>query len=85
MRLSNTALSYTGVADQLQTNFASDLRNILKAVFDLHTGSDTPKKEPAFPTPDRQSGKPLNYYFLGHYTILSNAPAKPETWQSSSS
>ncbi|XP_045475102.1 lateral signaling target protein 2 homolog [Harmonia axyridis] len=30
-----------GVADQLQTNFASDLRNILKAVFLINTTSDT--------------------------------------------
>ena len=29
-----------GVADQLQSNFACDLRNILKCVFDLHTGND---------------------------------------------
>lgn len=26
----------TGVADQLQTNYASDLRNILKSVFDMN-------------------------------------------------
>lgn len=30
----------SGVADQLQSNFASDLRNILKSVFELHTGED---------------------------------------------
>lgn len=27
---------YLGVADQLQTNYASDLRNILKSVFDMN-------------------------------------------------
>ena len=27
---------FTGVADQLQTNYAGDLRNILRAVFDMN-------------------------------------------------
>ncbi|CAK1541078.1 unnamed protein product [Leptosia nina] len=37
-----------GVADQLQTNFAADLRNILKAVFLMNQTTDTPpeKEEP---------------------------------------
>ncbi|XP_050684789.1 lateral signaling target protein 2 homolog isoform X2 [Leptidea sinapis] len=36
-----------GVADQLQTNFAADLRNILKAVFLMNQTVDTPpEKEP---------------------------------------
>jgi len=29
-------ISTLGVADQLQSNFACDLRNILKCVFELH-------------------------------------------------
>jgi len=29
-----------GIADQLQTNFACDLRHILKAVFDSNTSSE---------------------------------------------
>ena len=31
------ALLYSGVADQLQTNYAGDLRNILKAVFECYS------------------------------------------------
>ncbi|XP_060806944.1 lateral signaling target protein 2 homolog [Amyelois transitella] len=38
-----------GVADQLQTNFAADLRNILKSVFLMNQTPDTPE-----PTPDKQ-------------------------------
>ncbi|UYV83503.1 ZFYVE28 [Cordylochernes scorpioides] len=37
-----------GVADQLQTNFASDLRNILKCVFDMNS-SVTPELMPPSP------------------------------------
>lgn len=29
-----------GVADQLQTNYAGDLRNILKSVFDMNSSSE---------------------------------------------
>ncbi|XP_064630520.1 lateral signaling target protein 2 homolog isoform X2 [Lineus longissimus] len=41
----------SGVADQLQTNYASDLRNILRSVFEIHssepiTHSDQPRKGP---------------------------------------
>lgn len=39
-----------GVADQLQTNYASDLRHILKCVFELNTESLTePVDEPKQP------------------------------------
>ncbi|XP_048486463.1 lateral signaling target protein 2 homolog isoform X2 [Plutella xylostella] len=41
-----------GVADQLQTNFAADLRNILKAVFLMNQTPDAP--EPG-PEPDREA------------------------------
>jgi hypothetical protein len=34
--LEKTTTSLSGVADQLQTNFAGDLRNILRVVFNLH-------------------------------------------------
>lgn len=38
------SLSLSGVADQLQTNFASDLRNILKQVFDMQSSEmESPK------------------------------------------
>lgn len=33
-----------GIADQLQTNFACDLRHILKAVFDSNTSSEATHK-----------------------------------------
>ncbi|XP_013142085.1 PREDICTED: lateral signaling target protein 2 homolog [Papilio polytes] len=35
-----------GVADQLQTNFAADLRNILKSVFLMNQTPDPPEEEP---------------------------------------
>lgn len=35
-----------GVADQLQTNFAADLRNILKSVFLMNQTPDEPEPEP---------------------------------------
>ncbi|CAG4978952.1 unnamed protein product [Colias eurytheme] len=43
-----------GVADQLQTNFAADLRNILKAVFLMNQTSDTPQEEEAPPAIEYQ-------------------------------
>lgn len=30
-------MCFTGVADQLQTNFASEMRNILKCVFEMNS------------------------------------------------
>ena len=35
------------MADQLQTNYAGDLRHILKAVFDCYTSDTVPSPEPA--------------------------------------
>lgn len=35
-----------GVADQLQTNFASDLRSILKTVFKIVASQAEPSEEP---------------------------------------
>lgn len=51
-----------GVADQLQTNFASDLRNILKCVFLMNssqTVEDGETKDESLPT-DNQLASPLN-------------------------
>ncbi|XP_067935880.1 lateral signaling target protein 2-like [Watersipora subatra] len=54
----------SGVADQLQSNFACDLRNILKCVFELHTGDDTfvdtlDKKPSAVPQTSDNESEPL--------------------------
>ncbi|XP_033231904.1 lateral signaling target protein 2 homolog isoform X2 [Belonocnema kinseyi] len=53
-----------GVADQLQTNFASDLRNILKCVFLMNssqTTEDPKEEEPVNPTePERTFPDSLN-------------------------
>ena len=35
------------MADQLQTNYAGDLRHILKPVFDCYTSETAPSPEPA--------------------------------------
>lgn len=43
----------SGVADQLQTNFASDLRNILKSVFDMNC-SQIPQPEPCDNSPPEE-------------------------------
>ena len=37
--------SLVGVADQLHQNYASDLRSILKCIFDMHSDSPLPVKE----------------------------------------
>lgn len=40
----------TGVADQLQTNYASDLRHVLKCVFEMNTDTlSEPDNEPQQP------------------------------------
>jgi len=38
---------YAGVADQLQTNYASDLRHMLKFVFDSFTSDDVARLDAA--------------------------------------
>ena len=38
---------FTGVADQLQTNYATDMRHILKAVFDCNTSEAVARLEAA--------------------------------------
>lgn len=43
-----------GVADQLQTNFAADLRNILKAVFLMNQTIDVPEEKSESPTIEYQ-------------------------------
>lgn len=45
---------FTGVADQLQTNYAGDLRNILKSVFDIHSS------EPYYPSDPRDKSSLIN-------------------------
>ncbi|WAR21492.1 LST2-like protein, partial [Mya arenaria] len=42
-----------GVADQLQTNYASDLRHILKCVFEMHTSDDPIEDTPPAPPPQQ--------------------------------
>lgn len=49
-----------GVADQLQTNFAADLRNILKAVFLMNQSPDKPETPPPEPEPERETVKTEN-------------------------
>ncbi|KAJ8317274.1 hypothetical protein KUTeg_005178 [Tegillarca granosa] len=44
----------SGVADQLQTNYAGDLRNILKSVFDIHSS------EPYYPSDTRDKSSLIN-------------------------
>lgn len=41
------SLSPAGVADQLQTNFASDMRTILKSVFEVTASSADPRVDSA--------------------------------------
>lgn len=50
-----------GVADQLQTNFAGDLRNILKSVFSMNATETESEDESDKDTPN-SSGKKLNYH-----------------------
>ena len=70
-----------GVADQLQTNFAADLRNILKAVFLLNqTSEDEPetdeiKEETTIeyqPTEDQviQNGMGYNIIYLLQFILI---------------
>ncbi|XP_013165665.1 PREDICTED: lateral signaling target protein 2 homolog [Papilio xuthus] len=49
-----------GVADQLQTNFAADLRNILKSVFLMNQTPDPPEEEPATCDPS-DKGNAIEY------------------------
>lgn len=46
MGLLTTMFVWAGVADQLQTNFASDLRAILKTVFEIVTSRSEPLEVP---------------------------------------
>lgn len=52
-----------GVADQLQTNFAADLRNILKAVFLMNQTPDKPDTPPPEENQEHESEKvdPIEY------------------------
>ncbi|XP_044753227.1 lateral signaling target protein 2 homolog [Coccinella septempunctata] len=51
-----------GVADQLQTNFASDLRNILKAVFLINTSDSDETSENAIPSCLETSTASIEYH-----------------------
>lgn len=71
----------SGVADQLQTNYAGDLRNILKCVFDMNCSDpvivldESPKKK--FDRHPNFMARRTNRY--GHRSI-SNRPREPPQW-----
>lgn len=50
----------SGVADQLQTNYASDLRKILKCVFLIN--QSPPEEPPKSEDPDWSSSAPIHSY-----------------------
>lgn len=54
-----------GVADQLQTNFAADLRNILKAVFMMNQTPDKPETPPPEEVADAEHEKRETIEYTG--------------------
>lgn len=72
---------FSGVADQLQTNYAGDLRNILKCVFDMNCSDpvivldESPKKK--FDRHPNFMARRTNRY--GHRSI-SNRPRGKSGW-----
>ncbi|KAJ0170844.1 hypothetical protein K1T71_013616 [Dendrolimus kikuchii] len=50
-----------GVADQLQTNFAADLRNILKSVFLMNQSPEPPEPPPSPPKEDAEKHPTIEY------------------------
>ncbi|XP_055332679.1 lateral signaling target protein 2 homolog [Paramacrobiotus metropolitanus] len=74
----------SGVADQLHQNYASDLRSILKCVFDMHSG-DVPEPPPAKEQPASSSDHSASHYRQN--LLVSNADAsrpgnakEPPSW-----
>ncbi|XP_050505973.1 lateral signaling target protein 2 homolog isoform X1 [Diabrotica virgifera virgifera] len=61
-----------GVADQLQTNFACDLRNILKAVFLINAGDALPDPPPKSIEPSNPIENSIEYHPLEHEVIQNN-------------
>ncbi|CAG9834081.1 unnamed protein product [Diabrotica balteata] len=61
-----------GVADQLQTNFACDLRNILKAVFLINAGDAVPDPPPKSIEPSNPIENSIEYHPLEHEVIQNN-------------
>lgn len=73
---------FSGVADQLQTNYAGDLRNILKCVFDMNCSDpvivldESPKKK--FDRHPNFMARRTNRY--GHRSISNRPRGKSGLW-----